>query len=431
MSTITDEPRRIVVIGGGVAGLLAATRHASSSAQVTLIEAQAHMGGRVCSLELDGLVLDAGAESFATRGSSVADLLADLGLASDVASPTAAPAWVVGPSRAYPLPSTGWLGVPLDPWAPEVRRVLGWWGAFRAWSDRWRPLGRVAEDITVGQLVRSRVGNAVADRLVAPVIAGVYSRPIDEIPLAAIAPGLPHEVRDAGGLLAAASARRGSSPAGSAVQGLVGGMARLTEQLSARARSAGVEVVLNSPVIAVERNQLHWAVRTPKREFAADTVVIAVPIQVARAWLPELPLVPEKHVALVTLVVDAPELDAAPRGTGVLTTGNVTRAKALTHSTAKWTWLAAAAQGRHVLRLSYSIASVEEDVTSFACADASRLLGVDIDPTQVRATTQVVWPDAGPVNVDQSRLPDGIEVVGSAAGLSGLAAIVAAERAQP
>jgi oxygen-dependent protoporphyrinogen oxidase len=129
----------------------------------------------------------------------------------------------------------------------------------------------------------------------------------------------------------------------------------------------------------------------------------------------------------VTLVLDAPELDSAPRGPGVLTTGNVTRAKALTHSTAKWPWLAARAKGRHVVRLSYALDSPEESVIGYAVGDAARLLGIAIETWQVRAATQVVWPDAAPVQVDRGKVPKGVELVGSAAGLTGLAAIVAAE----
>ena len=94
----------------------------------------------------------------------------------------------------------------------------------------------------------------------------------------------------------------------------------------------------------------------------------------------------------MTLIVDAPALDSAPRGTGVLAIDGVSRAKALTHSTAKWSWLAAAAKGRHVVRLSYSVEDPREDFEEGALDDAARLLGVELHPEQQRAVTTTFGP---------------------------------------
>lgn len=426
---MAEAPEPVVVIGGGVAGLLAARRLARAGRNVTVLEAAPHVGGRVSATTVADLELDAGAESFASRGGVVAELLDELGLAADIVEPTAAPAWAVGPERAYPLPATGWLGIPLHPFAPAVRRVIGWRGAIRAASDHWRPLRRVDSDVTVGALVRNRVGDAVADRLVAPVIRGVYSRPIDELPLAAISPGLPDDVAQAGGLLAAARSRRAAAPAGAAVQSLAGGMHRLPRALADQAHAAGAQLLTGTTVTGIERREGGWTVLTSQATHQAGELVLAVPLPMAHQWLPELPDDEARHVALVTLVLDAPALDAAPRGTGVLVVDGATRAKALTHSTAKWPWLAARADGLHVVRLSYAVDGPGEDVTAHALRDAARLLGVELEDWQVQGMAQVVWPDASPVKIDPRALPEGISVVGSGAGLSGLAAIVAADRA--
>jgi len=97
-------------------------------------------------------------------------------------------------------------------------------------------------------------------------------------------------------------------------------------------------------------------------------------------------------------------LDAAPRGTGVLVapgTPGVT-AKALTHSSAKWAWLADAAGGRHVVRLSYGRAGAanplegldDDGVAALAVADAAALLGVPLERSAVRAVGRSAWRDA-------------------------------------
>ncbi|MBX9246134.1 FAD-dependent oxidoreductase, partial [Actinotalea ferrariae] len=119
----------VVVVGGGVAGLVVARECAAAGHRVVLLEASDRLGGCVAAVEVAGLVLDAGAESFATRSSAVPDLLADLGLADDVALPSPRSAWLQLPERALPLPRTGVLGIPGDPWAADVRRAIGVLGA--------------------------------------------------------------------------------------------------------------------------------------------------------------------------------------------------------------------------------------------------------------------------------------------------------------
>src|SRR5690606_26893158 len=113
-------------------------------------------------------------------------------------------------------------------------------------------------------------------------------------------------------------------------------------------------------------------------------------------------------VVLATLVVDLPSLDSAPRGTGLLVeTGPTVTAKALTHATAKWGWLADSLPAhRHVLRLSYNADRVQTELEQqanleqLARADAALLLGVDIPADAVVGFARTDWvtaPDAAPV----------------------------------
>ena len=178
--------------------------------------------------------------------------------------------------------------------------------------------------------------------------------------------------------------------------------------------------MLDTMVEAAERRDGGWHLRVGGGTLVADSLVIAAPGARSLVGV-ESPA--EPGVTLVTLVLDAPDLDAAPRGTGVLAVGGVTRARALTHATAKWPWLREAAGERHVVRLSYPAADAPD--ADGALADASRLLGVSLAPHQRRACARVSWPDAAPARIVPPDLPR-VELVGSAAGLSGLAAIVGA-----
>jgi oxygen-dependent protoporphyrinogen oxidase len=139
------------------------------------------------------------------------------------------------------------------------------------------------------------------------------------------------------------------------------------------------------------------------------------------------------RVVLATLVVDQPLLDAAPRGTGVLVAEGASgiRARALTHSTAKWEWLAERAGGRHVLRLSYdddeaTYSKLElHELAEIARTDAAALLGLDIAQSQVVDFDRVAWYRPS----RETHTPDGILAVGESIAGTGLASVVAQSEA--
>ncbi|MFV0372543.1 protoporphyrinogen/coproporphyrinogen oxidase, partial [Microbacterium sp.] len=169
------------VIGGGAAGLVTARALARAGATVVLHEATDRLGGTVSSHEVAGLVLDAGAESFAVRGDTVAALLGELGLGDDIVAPRPGPAWLQpAAGDAVPLPATSLLGIPVDPRAHDVVAVIGADAATHAADLDAAP---ATDDLpeTLGELVRERMGAELLDRLVAPVVHGVHSLHPDDL----------------------------------------------------------------------------------------------------------------------------------------------------------------------------------------------------------------------------------------------------------
>lgn len=454
-----------VVVGGGVAGLVAARELALAGLHPLVVEAWRAPGGVVSGHEVGGLRLDAGAESFATRGGAVAALVAELGLADRVVTPAPHGAWVRLPHGSGPLPRTGLLGIPADPWAPDVRRTLGVLGSLRASVDRLLP-GSVgtAPGGSLGALVGARAGRRVLDRLVRPVVAGVHAAEPEDVAVDAVSPGLAAAVRREGSLAAAVAAVRAAAPAGSAVAGLTGGLHVLVEALVADLTARGGALLTGATVDAVARDADGTFRVSAERDgtttvLRARRLVMATPratrlLAEVAPGVAGLPTDPGADIVLATLVLDAPDLDAAPRGTGVLVARGVAgvRAKALTHATAKWAWLAeAAGPGRHVVRLSYGRAGEDEaadeplpgdlaGLTALALRDAAAVLGVPLHADQVRSSARVRWRQGLPVPSPEHRRTvehvraavgavSGLAVVGAWVSGNGLASVVPDARA--
>ena len=469
------------MVGGGVAGLVAALECAKVGLRVTVLERRDELGGCVGRIELDGLTLDSGAESFATRGGAVAELLGSLGLDADVENPNPAGAWLVMGGKegldAAPLPKTGMLGIPSNPLGDDVRRIIGWNGAIRAYVDRVKPILTIGRARSLGELVRSRMGQAVLDRLVTPISAGVYSTDPVDLDLDIVAPGLNEAMTRTGSLSGGVGQLLEERKAGTAVRGIRGGMHRLVDALERELGRFDVTIVRGADVTSLERDAATrergaaaassveasgWLVTATTE--SGELLVTAPDVVLAASGHAALALVDDAldgwthtsdadagawpaaaSVELVTLVLDAPALDAAPRGTGVLVAADApgVTAKALTHSTAKWSWLAEQAGGRHVVRLSYGRAGAanpldgrsDAEVAELALADASLLLGVQLDERMLRASGRTVWRDAiSQATIGQHErvhaLEDalaaepGIEATGSWVAGTGLASVV-------
>ena len=426
----------VAVVGAGIAGLTAAYDLVAAGRRVVLLE-PGTVGGTVRRGTVDGLDLDLGAESFARSPATVRGLLDELGLGSSVVAPAGSGAWVRHRSGIAPLPPGGWLGIPGAPWSAPVRRVIGWSGALRASTDLLRS-ERVGENAgTLGELVGTRMGGRVLTRLVDPVVSGVYSTPPIELELATLPPAVLDTIADHRTLTGAARALRSPRPAGGAVDGLDGGMYGLVTALTTAIGQADGRIDAVT-VEAIEQTAASWSLTTPDGPLTARTVLVATDGGTARRLLGRPAVTPARgSIRLCTMVVDAPELDRAPRGTGVLVASGTPgiAAKALTHATAKWDWLARrAGPGRHVLRLSYGrVGERPPESGAFpglAVADAGALLGVRLNRGQVRDWTVTDW--SLPPTVDRSDLdlPPTLAVTGAWRSGVGLAAVIGHARTQ-
>ncbi|MBT1597201.1 MULTISPECIES: protoporphyrinogen/coproporphyrinogen oxidase [Curtobacterium] len=426
----------VVVVGGGIAGLVTARDLAKGGAHVVLVESSGELGGMIRRHTVGGIDLDMAADSFATRTDAVGRLATELGLGNDVVAPDPRGAWLMTrDGRTSPIPATGLLGIPSTPMAADVLAVVGQQGGLRAQMDSLLPAPVGAKASSLGELVRRRMGERVLDDLVVPIAGGVHSTHPDQLDPDRVAPGLRAALLREGSLARAVLSLRARAAAGTPVQGIRGGTVRLVDELVADMATYGVDVRLHTRATRIEAH----AVETVR----ADGTTERLPAQHTFSSVadPERTAAPDRTgIQLVTLVVDQPELDAAPRGTGMLVhpDAQAVSAKALTHATVKWPWLADVADGRHVLRLSYATSATDtagvatslpvdpaDPVGSRALQDASTLLGVPITADRVSGAARVGW--YGP-DLTAAGLAEGVVGIGEASTGRGLAGIIGAAR---
>lgn len=362
---------RVAVVGGGISGLAAAwflRQSLGPSAQIVVLEKQPVVGGHLRVSEVAGLPVDEGAESLLARRPEAVELARDVGLGDDIVHPAAVGAGLWSRGSIVALPAGTVMGVPADPaqlggvlTAAEMTSAI-----VRDAAD---PLS-VDGDVAIGRLVRSRYGDAVADRLVEPLLGGVYAGRADELSLDATVPALGAAVRTAQSLgeAVALTAPRPAGPApaaGPVFAGLTGGVGRLPGAVVA---ASGAEVRTGVTVRSIERTADGWRLVTgPVPEpsvLDVDAVVVATPAVAAARLLAsaapaaaaELGGVEAASMAIVTLALPAGGFPAAPSSSGFLVPPVDGRTvKAVTYSSVKWPWLGGRAEAGGLVLLRASL----------------------------------------------------------------------------
>ncbi|MDQ2588653.1 protoporphyrinogen oxidase [Saccharothrix yanglingensis] len=406
------RPSRVAVVGGGISGLAAAhrLRHLlGPDAEITVVEQADRLGGKLRTAEVGGRAYDVGTEAFLHRRPEAAELVTELGLADRLVHPTGAPSTIHAAGRTRPIPVHTLMGVPAS--VEAVRQVLSDEGVRRVAAEPELPPIRLdGADVAVGALLAERFGPEVGDRLVGPLLGGVYAGRADSLGLRATMPQLATALDSGVGSLVAAAATTMPAPpqprvARPPVFGtLSDGLASLVHRL---AEVAGVRTRLGLPVRALLRRERGWRLEigTPAAPEALDVdgVVLAVPAPSARKLLADVAPAASRRYAEVELASMAVVALALPPGTalpersGVLLAegergpdGVPYTAKAFTFSSRKWAHLAGepvlvrGSVGRHGEE--HLLQRDDEDLVAAVRRDLALLAGVTAVPVDAVVT---------------------------------------------
>lgn len=391
---------KVAVVGAGVAGLAAAYELQQRGHQVVVLEASDQVGGKLRTAEVADATVDVGAEAMLARRPEGVDLARSLGL--PIVHPTSASSRIWTRDALRPMPPSV-MGAPTDLTALAASGVLTSVGLARAQApvEVWPE-----DDVTVGDLVAARFGDEVTERLVEPLLGGVYAGRARHISARAATPQL---LRPAGPVT-------GSGPV---FAGIPGGMGQLPQALAER-----LDVRLGTPVLALTRSEAAWDVDGE----TYDAVVLATPApataallrEVAPAAAEDLAAIESASVAVVTFAFDGLVTE---HSSGFLVPPIDGRAiKASTFSFNKWEWVREGGDGLQILRTSLgrageTLSGSDLDLIDSSLADLERAIGTLATVVDVHVQR---WDDALP-QYALGHLDRVARVRGAVAALPGLA----------
>jgi oxygen-dependent protoporphyrinogen oxidase len=420
----------VAIIGAGIAGLAAAFFLRDEPVRVVVLEGSPQLGGKLSVAEVAGHAVDVGAEALLARRPEGTGLIRAAGLDGELVSPgpTAARIW----SRAamHPLPARQFMGVPADTGELGQSGLLSADGLARASREPELPPTHRDGDVSVAGYVAARFGQEVVDRLVDPLLGGVYAGRSEELSFEATLPGLAQASRTHASLAAAAASLlpppprpvlanpvlanpvpanpvpANPGPARPAMfTTLRGGLGTLPPALAA---ASGAQVRTGAMVRELVPGPHGWRLTIGSahapRHLDADAVILALPGRPASRLLAGVPgaagaaaalgEIGYASMAIVTLAYPETAFAQLPEASGYLVPAVDGRpVKAVTFSSVKWPHLRDRAAGLVLTRCSVGRIGEEAilqrddaDLAALAAADLAAATGVTGAPAGALVT---------------------------------------------
>ena len=351
---LSSPTPHVVVVGAGISGLaaahaLVASREPGTPLEVTVLETSDRPGGKLLTVDLDGMPIEAGADSFVVRKPWAVELCQELGLAEEVVitGSWGAFVWTRGKLIAYPDRSP--FGIPSD-----VGDLLGWQGLprgpkLRAALDLVRPARRDPADEALGALLRRRLGARASRVLVEPLLGGLHAGDPMRLSVLATFPELKAWETKHGSLLRGAKAAVGAAGEEKGHKPMFatlwGGLSTVVNRLIDSIGPDRVRLV--QPVETIGRVGGGFSIRPAGNggpPVAADAVILATPAHETARLLEalnpsaanELSEIPYASTAVVFLAYKPGTASRLPQGTGLVVPAGEATITACTWVSRKW-----------------------------------------------------------------------------------------------
>lgn len=295
---MTLGPQTVAVVGGGIAGLAAAfelTKLASDRNLLLacrVLESAPTWGGKIVTHRAGGLLIEAGPDSFLSQKPWALDLCRELGLGDQLINTNDEhrKTFVYSRGRLRELPE-GLVVIVPSKLGPFLRSgLLSWSGLARMGLEWAVPRRRIGADESLRGFFQRRFGREATDRLIEPLMAGIYAGDATQMSIQATFPRFPELEQQCGSLIRGLLAKRSSGPEPangrpkpSLFVTLRHGLSGLVDALVKRLATAGVGLQTGVGVEALRvrsREAGRWVydlMLSDGSRIAADAVILAVP----------------------------------------------------------------------------------------------------------------------------------------------------------
>lgn len=342
MPPTSNPPQRIAILGGGIAGLSAAwtlekARRSSAPIAYSLYEASGRLGGVIRSEIIDGCVVEGGPDSFLSEKPAAAALCRELGIADQLLPSNDAErkTYILVRNRLIPLPDGLMFMVPTR-LIPTILTPLFSWGTKLHMAREFLfPPAPATEDESVAAMTRRHFGRETVDRLVSPLLSGVYGGNADQLSVRAVLPRMVAMEQKYRSLSRAMLAARKAAPPRPQSEGKIAGprslfttlrdgMSQMTDGLAAQLPPGFIH--LSSPVDSITRQNDSWLVETAFGRERYDALILALPAWTAGGLLrpthhalgEALQGIPYSSSITVTAGYNRADLSTLPLGFGYL-----------------------------------------------------------------------------------------------------------------
>ncbi|WP_214875196.1 protoporphyrinogen oxidase [Exiguobacterium sp. CH10] len=395
--------RKFTIVGGGITGLTAAfyaERYLPEDVSITLLEATDRLGGKIDTYETGEFAVERGPDSYVFRKTAMTELIEDVGLGDELVRNGVGQAYVLHHDGLHPIPKQTVMGIPLDVNAFRETTLLS--------EEEHEALKKMLltppdvevpdSDVSLGLYLRERVGDPIVDRLIEPLLSGIYAGDIDQMSAMSTFPQFIEGEKKYGNLYEGMRHLRPEQRVAEVGAKKVGqfaslkrGLKSLTDRLAERLERT--EVVLNCTVEQVSEREDGYRLFTGRGDIDTDHLVLTVPPRLIRQFLPKVDsdfLADMKPHATATcsLVFKEEDIELPFIGTGFVTSqeADVT-ITACTFIDQKWPH--AVPEGYHVLRVFLGrpgaddiVEASDEEIIETALRDLRGLMKIHRDPIQ-------------------------------------------------
>ena len=177
----------VTIVGGGLTGLTAAyyLGHAKPDWNIILYEQAPRFGGKIQTQRVDDFVVELGPDSYLGRKTEMTDLIYDLGLGDTLVSNETGQAFVYDKGSIHPIPGASIMGIPTEMMPFVKATLISWPGKLRAGLDYFKKPYQLDKngDVSIGHFFKYHLGQEMMDKLIEPLLAGIYGGDIYKISL--------------------------------------------------------------------------------------------------------------------------------------------------------------------------------------------------------------------------------------------------------